>query len=117
MLAGLCSGIWGKIGKCDECGKNKNLRDVWGCQNKTRLERGYVVRELKDDTILHYVNCPVKYISDAVWNFYDMYNYYKEFPSAAMPEYSNVSPRFWQAHKLFSNKLNEFTAEMMKEKK
>lgn len=117
MLAGLVSGLWGKIGKCDECDKNKNLREVWGCENKTKLERGYVVREIKDGRILHYINCPVRYIPVSVWQFYDTYNYYREFPSASMPDYRRISPRYWSAYKVFTGKLNEFTAELMKEKK
>lgn len=102
----MLSGIWGDIGKCSKCESNPKLKEAWGCEGKAKLDRPLAI-EIVGEKTFKYWSCPKKFIPLSIWNFYDIYQYYKSFPSASMPEYNNVSKRFWLACKVLESKLIE----------
>jgi len=42
-------------------------------------------------------NCPVRFVPKSVCEFLEVYDYQKQFPSAAMPSFEDINPKFWQA--------------------
>lgn len=61
-----------------------------------------------------YWNCPIKFVPDSVWQFLSLHAYHKDFPSAPMPAYREVSSRFFQAYTFYNSKYNQFREELMK---
>lgn len=91
---------------CNLCEVNPNLKETWGCVTKTRMSVP-TFEEIENNTHFRYWNCPMKFMSDSIYKFFLVYNYYKDFPSAAMPSFSDVSARFFTAYKYYENKLCE----------
>lgn len=73
-------------------------------------------QEELNGVIYRYWNCPVKFVPANVWQFLEIYDYYKQFPSANAPDYNKVSKRFLAAYTYYEVKLNEGIAKAMKEK-
>ena len=66
-----------------------------------------VFEEIENNTHYKYWNCPIRFIPDNVLQFMEIYNYYKTFPGARMPDYKNVSKRFLLAIQYIEMKKNE----------
>jgi hypothetical protein len=47
-----------------------------------------------------FYSCPVRWITNEVYDWYDEYSYYQCFTGAA-PNYNDVSSQFWEATKLY----------------
>jgi len=61
-----------------------------------------------------YWNCPKKFIPNAIYAWYEEYMYQKNFPSAPMPAYKDVSNKFLMAYTLYEATLAEYK-ELMRE--
>jgi hypothetical protein len=53
-----------------------------------------------------FYSCPIKWLSDAVYSWYDEYSYYEIYPNSA-PSYDNVNLRYWDCVKIYKSTLNK----------
>ena len=67
--------------------------------------------ETESDTKVRYWMCPIKFIPDSIMRFNKVYVYHKNYPSAPMPAYSEVSPRFLMASQYYDAKYSEYVKE------
>ena len=58
--------------RCSLCSQDESLKETWGCTTPSDTP----VWELGEDT---YYSCPLNYITDDVANWYQEYEYSKEF--------------------------------------
>ena len=72
---------------CHNCPESQ--QEVLNCNN-TSAEN--VV--FQDDELGEFVNCPLRWITQQVYDWFDEYNYYNLFPGTA-PKYTEVGQRFW----------------------
>ena len=63
---------------------------------------------------VRYWNCPIRFIPDSVYKFFEIYDYHKQFTSVQMPSYKNTAVRFIRAAKYFESKYNEMLIEVNK---
>jgi len=75
------------------------------------MNGGIALREEEDGVAYIYYNCPINFIPKSVWDFCNIYDYYREFSSAPMPSIKDVSYKFWIAYKYFTSKTNEYSRE------
>ena len=109
-MAGFHSGVFGEKFNCDRCAGNESLRDVWGCERKTRMSKAtFEEEEAEDGKLYHYKywNCPWHFVSMSVIRLMKMYSYYKTFPNAVMPSIKDVSNKFLSAIQYYEMKLAE----------
>ena len=99
--------------RCSKCNE-KNAR-VWGCVDRTEMAEP-TFQEEERGIIYRYWNCPIKFVPMNIWKFLEVYDYYKQFPSAPAPSFENVSRRFLKAFQYYESKFNEGMAKVMKEK-
>ena len=98
---------------CKDCEKNSKLKEARGCNGKSRISKP-VFEEIENGVYYRYLSCPYKFISQSVYNFVKVYRYYKDFPSAPMPDIENVSYRFLAAYQYYESKLTENLEEKAK---
>ena len=67
----------------------------------------------QDEDLGEFTNCPVKWITKQVYEFYDEYYYYKLFPGTA-PKYGFGSLRFWDCVKIYESTTNMLQNRKMK---
>jgi hypothetical protein len=80
-------------------------KQLFGCTKKAKK---YVECELHEGKEYFYWNCPIQFIPKGIWQFMKIYKYQKDFPSAGMPSYKNVNPKFIDAINYLENKVNEY---------
>lgn len=82
---------------CNDCSDQQ--KEMFACDRESDEvvfeEEGY-----------EYYNCPMKFITPAVYNFWDEYSYYKLFPGTA-PKYGEHNIRFFHYAKIYENVLNK----------
>ena len=64
--------------------------------------------------ILRFWNCPINFIPESVVEFTRQYRYYKDFPSAPMPEYEEVPKRWILSYQYYETKLRHYQEERFK---
>ena len=87
---------------------------MWGCEKKTQMSVP-TFEEIENGEHNRYWNCPMKFIPESLYKFFMLYNYHKDFPSAQMPSFPNLSNRFLIAYKYYEMKLNEFKMLVMEQ--
>lgn len=100
------AGVFGsKLYRCTECASNPKLKDVWGCEKKTKLKQP-TFKDMINGVLYQYWNCPVKFIPNSVYEFLRIKNFYSRYPGASMPDFENISPRFLLMDEIYTNELN-----------
>ena len=98
-MAALHAGITERF-NCEVCEQNPEFKIRYGCESCAATNRS--VFEIESfDTVYSFHNCPLLFISKSAKSFYNRYIYQKDYPSAPMPEYDNVSARWVQSHKIY----------------
>jgi hypothetical protein len=85
---------------CSTC----TLQDKRNCECDGAKTDGVFYHELLGELTA----CPLRYISQAVVDFFDQYDYYEKYPSSA-PSYYEQNPRFWQAVKHYESIKTKLT--------
>lgn len=67
--------------------------------------------ETAGDIRSRYWMCPMRFIPSSVYEFNRLYVYHKNYPSAPMPAYHDVSPRFMLASQYYDVKYSEYVKE------
>lgn len=80
------------------------MREAWGCTEETKMASPTEMQE--GEELLRFRNCPVKFIPASVTEFAVLYRYHKEFPSAKMPSYANLSMRFRKAWQVYQSSMS-----------
>jgi len=92
----------GKISiKCSDC--NEETQNVYSC-GKTSDELVFEEDDLKLYT------CPLTYITQQVYDFFDEMSYYETFIGTA-PKYGEHSVRFWEMVKVYKQVYNKYLYE------
>lgn len=103
--------------KCSLCDKNPKNKKYWGCEKKAQIPRPLFVDERKEGDVIvqyRYYQCPVRFIPLNIFNWYKLYAYHKDFPSAAMPLYAKLGDRFREAMYLYQVEYNNALQEVNK---
>lgn len=58
-----------------------------------------------DDKLGEFYNCPLKWLSVTVYDWYDEYYYLKNYPASA-PSYNDCKKRYWECVKIYESTLN-----------
>lgn len=61
----------------------------------------------EDETLGNLNTCPLVFISQEVYDWYDELSYYKEFVGTA-PKYGDHNLRFWEAVKIYNQTYSKF---------
>lgn len=91
---------------------NPNMRDAWGCVERTRMAEPTFVDEENGERV-QYWQCPTRFIPLSVLRFVKRYSYHKRFPSSPIASYEQTSERWVNAVRIYE----EAYAEGLKEKK
>lgn len=110
MIARLHSGAFRNLYQCARCKSNPKLRDAWGCETKTQMYEP-TFEEIEGEKKMRYWMCPMKFIPESIMHFNKIYVYHKNYPSAPMPAYNDVSPRFLMASQYYDGKYAEYVKE------
>jgi hypothetical protein len=86
-------------------------REEWGCHKRTRLQIPTFVYE-EEGVTYRYWMCPWNFVPDSILQFFEVYRYYKDFPSAPMPDIYDVSGRFIIAARYYEARINEYTKQL-----
>ena len=111
IIAGIHAGVFKDKFQCSRCETNPKLKDVWGCDKKTQMPNP-TFEEMENGMHYKYWQCPRKFIPDSIFKFLLIKNYHESFPSAPMPAFEDVSPRFLIANNYYENKLNEYQKDL-----
>jgi hypothetical protein len=57
-----------------------------------------------------FFSCPIIFVSDAVAEFVNEYDYYEKYPSAT-PNYKAVNPRYWKSVNFFEKIMFDLTSD------
>lgn len=82
---------------------------ILGCEESTQV----AVWEDDED---EFYNCPRKFITESVIDFYDELSVYKEIPGSS-PKFENFSNKFLEGFKYYTQQYNRFYSAKLKEKK
>lgn len=82
-------------------------KKLFGCESKA-TDPTIEVNEEGAEKIFYWT-CPIKLIPKNIIDFMNMYYYYKNYQSAPMPDYNNVSKRFLLASAYYENRKSEMT--------
>lgn len=88
-----------------ETGQNlhaQSLRAQWGCEEPTQTPVW-----VDEDEGEEYYNCPLRFISDAVVDWYGYHSYYQSYAGTA-PKYEDMPARFLEAVGYYENQLRLF---------
>ena len=104
-MARLQAGAWGERFKCASCMKNPSQKNVWGHSSKMTMHEHYwpLLAGNNDDEIIQLSSCPFRYVPVSVIMWAREYRYYKDFPSAPMPKYERINPRWAVALMVYEN--------------
>lgn len=70
---------------------------------------------LQDDEVNYILwNCPIHFVPNSIMEFYDEYKFYKDFPSARMPEFNEINHKFLEAYRYYEHCHGEFSSEVHK---
>lgn len=67
--------------------------------------------EVDGDVKYRYWMCPMNFIPGSIVKFNRIYVYQKNYPSAPMPSFIDVSPRFLLASQYYESKYAEYVKE------
>jgi len=94
------------------CSTNDAIANRRGCRGKPAPAP--VETDEKEDVIIEYWNCPRLFIPPAILDWYNIYQYHKEFPGASMLSSTAQNSRFLKAYYTYTNHLSEFEKAMRK---
>lgn len=83
---------------CSDCDESRKLS--LGCNDN--LDRP--IYNLDDN---EFYCCPIRFITQQVYDWYDEYNYHQTFQGTA-PGYNNNTKRYWDSVKLYKMYLNKY---------
>lgn len=86
------------------------MRQSWGC------EEPVPVAVWEDPELGEFYNCPLKFVSATVCDWYEEYSYYQEFAGSA-PSFNVQSAKFIEAARVYRNAFNEYLASIAKKRK
>jgi hypothetical protein len=93
---------------CNSCRQQPDLKKLYGCNGRS-LRPADV--ETEGNVMTRYWNCPLQFVPSSIWEFIKIFIYHTEqFPSAPMPGYQDVNPKFLQACTYYKMKFAEFIA-------
>ena len=84
------------------------MMTAWGCDAPGLIYGGV----WRDDEGTVYGQCPLKFIPKSIYQFLQIYDYYKQFPSAPMPDYDRVSVRLLSAWRYLDSKIHLYQKEV-----
>ncbi|MDR0307632.1 MAG: hypothetical protein LBI42_12460 [Chitinispirillales bacterium] len=85
------------------------MRESWGC------DKPAPAAVWEDPELGEFFNCPLKFISETVVDWYEEYSYNQDF-SAAAPAFLKQSAKFAEACRLYKTAFNEYLAKASKKK-
>ena len=85
------------------------MRESWGCEKPAPA----VVWE--DPELGEFFNCPLKFISETVVDWYEEYSYNQDFGAAA-PAFLKQSAKFVEAVRLYKTAFGEYLEKAAKKK-
>jgi len=85
------------------------MRREWGCEDRAPAA------VWEDPELGEFFNCPLKFISETVVDWYEEYSYYQDFAGAA-PEFFKQSAKFVDAARIYKAALNECAAKAARKK-
>jgi hypothetical protein len=86
------------------------MREVWGCNGKTKMHRPTMVDEENGIRTLFW-SCPVRFIPSSVLSFIAEHRFYQSHPSAPFPKREHVSPKYAAAEIIYESALREYSQE------
>lgn len=104
VLAAVHSGVLPM--SCTTCEVDPELKELYACERDSKEP----VWELEG---VYFYSCPLRWLSEAVVEWYQEYSYNKEFPSSA-PGYWEAPAPYLEAIQTYNKYLNEFTLEKNK---
>ena len=90
---------------CADCDESRKLS--LGCNDNTDR----VIYNLDNE---EFYCCPIRFITQQVYDWYDEYNYHQTFQGTA-PNYNNNTKRYWDSVKLYKMYLGKY--EELRDKK
>jgi hypothetical protein len=100
--------------RCNDCTRNPGNKETWGCHGRIK-GRQPIAKEDEDGIRYNYFSCPVRFIPASLTSFISLLDFYRDFPSAKMPDFDNVSMRFFMAYRYYNAKLKETLESMEKQ--
>ncbi|MDR2728507.1 MAG: hypothetical protein LBB56_05185 [Chitinispirillales bacterium] len=85
------------------------MREEWGCEDRAPAA------VWEEPELGEFFNCPLKFISETVVDWYEEYSYYQDFAGAA-PAFLKQSAKFIEAARIYKTALNEYMAKSSKKK-
>jgi len=85
------------------------MRDAWGCENPAPAA------VWEGPELGEFFNCPLKFVSETVVDWYEEYSYYQDFAGAA-PPFFKQSAKFIEAVKIYKTAHNEYLAKASRKK-
>lgn len=85
-----------------------------GCDGKPAPRK--VAEDEREGKKIVYWHCPKLFIPNDIYNWYQVYNYYKSFQGAALPPFEKVSRRFLLAVQCYESALEEYREKIAKTK-
>lgn len=71
------------------------------------------MEEVIDGVRYEYTRCPRLYIPESCYELVDMLSIHEDM-NVPLPEYEDISPRFFQARNYLKQKTTEYQAEIMR---
>lgn len=94
---------------CSACRNDPQLKEMWGCVEPSQ-SAVWVDEETGDE----YFSCPVKFITEEVYKWFDEYQFYKSFNTAL--DYWSLTERWLDAVAYYERKLIEYKMEINSKK-
>jgi len=85
---------------CRACQSDPSLKKLWGCDEPTQDAVWATDEE-------EFYNCPLRWISEQIIDWYEEYSYYTEFPGAA-PIFGNMIPGWTEALQYYKIQYKHF---------
>lgn len=92
--------------KCSECIHAVEISESLNCSMN---DVEYPVFTHEDLPNLY--SCPIRHISQDIYEYYDRYHYYKVFTGAMAPNYDDADRSFWEFVKTYESYKNKYEAE------
>jgi hypothetical protein len=86
---------------CSDCEDDPELKALYGCEEPTQ------VAVWEDEVENEFYNCPLRWLTEAVLDWYELYAYDMEFHKGL--SYDRQSNRYieaWKVYRLFSSKFS-----------
>lgn len=109
-MAGIASGVL-EVSDCSTCAKE--VREMYGCEKPTQVPV-WVVDDNKDG--IGFYNCPVKFLTDKMYSWYNEYKLLKE-GLVSPDKYYEKQARWFDAVKCYQEFCNVFTEQQRNNKK